>query len=261
MHPAPLILDARQSRALRALGLLLAAVAGGVDALGWLTLDHVFTAHMSGNTVGLTVHVALGAWPEVAKRAAVVGDFLLGLAAGAAVATTAHRRGSRRGFVHALGIEAAILLALIVAAEVVTNGSPVPRSSSAYFPLLALPAFAMGIQSATVRRIEPAHARTTYITGVLTRLVENLVAWAAEVWQRRRRGRASPTKEAIALRRAGVLASIWMAYASGGVAAALLGRTLGMRAFLLPLALLLVAIALDLRLARAGVAAAGPEEG
>ncbi len=53
-------MDAKQKRALEALALVLASVAGGVDAIGWLTLDHLFTAHMSGNTVNMTVHVALG---------------------------------------------------------------------------------------------------------------------------------------------------------------------------------------------------------
>ncbi len=47
-------------RALTWLALLLAGVAGGVDAIGWLTLDGICVAHMSGNTVGVTTHVTLG---------------------------------------------------------------------------------------------------------------------------------------------------------------------------------------------------------
>jgi uncharacterized membrane protein YoaK (UPF0700 family) len=221
-----------------------------------MTLDRVFTAHMSGNTVGLVVHIATRNGPEVAKRAAVIVDFLVGLAVGAVAATVAHRRGARGGFASALSIEAGLLVALLVASEVVAGGGPVPSSATGYFALLALPAAAMGIQSATLRRVEPAHVRTTYMTGVLTRLVENAVAWAM-----RPRGPRGAEEGAAAGRRVLVLASIWIAYATGGVASALLELRFAMRAYGLPLALLVVAIVLDRALARAGVAAAGPEEG
>lgn len=252
---------AKPGRALFALGLLLASVAGGVDALGWMTLGQVFTAHMSGNTVGLTVFLASANWSEVAKRVAVIADFLLGLAAGAVAATVAHRRRSRNGFVSALAMEAGLLVALLAVAEVLTHGArPHLLATRGYFLLLALPALAMGIQSATLRRVEPVHARTTYVTGVLTRLVENLVAWGALVWARQRDGRR-PEEEAITKARVRVLASLWTAYAGGGVIAALLALRLEMRAYALPLALLIVAIFLDRGLAHAGVAAAGPEEG
>lgn len=103
----------------------------------------------------------------------------------------------------------------------------------------------MGIQSATLRRVEPAHARTTYVTGILTRLVENLVAWAGLVWRDRRTGQRVRGGQTRARRRITVLASLWTAYATGGVASALLEHWLSMRAYLLPLALLLVAILLE----------------
>lgn len=227
-----------------------------------MTLDRVFTAHMSGNTVGLMVHLASGDWAEVAKRVAVILDFVVGIGVGATVATVARRRGSRGGFAAALLVEAALLLALLVAAEVCTHGASVPFSTHAgYFFVLALPALAMGIQSATLRRVEPAHARTTYVTGILTRLAENLVAYAALAFDRHRTGRRVRDEEARTKGRILVLASLWTSYATGGVIAALLELRVEMRAFALPLALLGVAIVLDRSLARSGVAAAGPEEG
>src|SRR5271154_5403250 len=68
-----------------ALVLLLAWAAGGVDAIGFLGLNHVFTANMTGNTVllGLTLGQGRGlaAWPNVI---ALVG-FGLGVALGAAI--------------------------------------------------------------------------------------------------------------------------------------------------------------------------------
>ena len=253
-------MDARQSRSLYVLALLLTAVAGGVDALGWMTLQHVFTSHMSGNTVGLSAYVAIGDWMQVAKRAAVIGDFLVGLAVGALVATIAHRRKSQGGFSSALTLEAAILFALLVVRALAWQQTPPPPHGS-YFVLLALPALAMGIQSATLRRVEPAHARTTYVTGVLTRFVENLVAWSVLVWDRRRQRRPARNEETVVRKRIGVLASIWIAYAVGGIGCALFERLIGWRAFAIPLALLVLAIVIDRSLARAGIAGAGPEEG
>lgn len=255
-------MDAKQSRSLYLLALLLSAVAGGVDALGWMTLHHVFTSHMSGNSVGLSVYLAMGDWGEVAKRVAVICDFLVGLAVGSLVATIAHRRKSQGGFSSALTLEAAILLALLLVRALAWPGAnvPPPRHAS-YFVLLALPALAMGIQSATLRRVEPAHARTTYVTGVLTRFVENLVAWSVLVWDRRRLRRQACNEEAVVRKRIGVLASIWTAFAVGGTGSAVFERIMGWRAFAIPLALLVVAIVLDRSLARAGIAGAGPEEG
>ena len=40
----------------------LAAVGGYVDAVGFLTLFHVFTAHMSGNSVWFGSSLGLGDW-------------------------------------------------------------------------------------------------------------------------------------------------------------------------------------------------------
>ncbi|MDQ2798914.1 MAG: DUF1275 family protein [Armatimonadota bacterium] len=60
------------------LGLLLAWVAGGVDATGFLTLAHLFTAHMSGNSVALAVSAAQGHWMEAARRAFPIPLFVVG---------------------------------------------------------------------------------------------------------------------------------------------------------------------------------------
>lgn len=254
-------LSEKPSRTVFALGLVLAAAAGGVDSLGWITLDRVFTAHMSGNTVYLMVHVASGDWGQVLQRAAVIADFIVGLVAGAIVVTVAHHRRPGTRFVYALAVEAMLLVILLVASELLTHGAPLRYAPTAgYFLLLALPSLAMGIQSATIHRVVVAHARTTFITGILAHLVENIVLWGTLVWERRRGGHQRRDKEATAKQRVVVHASLWMLYATGGIVAALLGLRVAMRAFALPLALLFVAIALDRWLARAGVSAASLDE-
>jgi uncharacterized membrane protein YoaK (UPF0700 family) len=46
-------------RANQGLIVLLAFTGGWVDAVGYLVLLHLFTGHMSGNTIALTVHGCL----------------------------------------------------------------------------------------------------------------------------------------------------------------------------------------------------------
>src|SRR5271154_686427 len=69
-----------------ALVLLLAWAAGSVDAIGFLGLNHVFTANMTGNTVLLGL--ALGEGRGLAAWSNVIAliSFGLGVAFGAAIA-------------------------------------------------------------------------------------------------------------------------------------------------------------------------------
>jgi uncharacterized membrane protein YoaK (UPF0700 family) len=65
-----------------AVALLLTFAAGCVDIVGYLTLDRVFTAHMTGETVHLAEDVLQQRWPDTAKPAVVVAAFLAGSAVG-----------------------------------------------------------------------------------------------------------------------------------------------------------------------------------
>jgi uncharacterized membrane protein YoaK (UPF0700 family) len=246
-------------RALAALALVLASVAGGVDAVGWLTLDHLFTAHMSGNTVAMTVTIALGDWSEAGRRAFVIGAFLTGIAVGAAAATLAHRMESRASFSIVLAFECVLLVTLMVIGAAATRDGVSPHQGG-YWPLVLLAAMPMGMQSATLRRAGRVRARTTYMTGVLTRFVENLVMLAACSWDRHK-GRPDHEKELHARAQVATLSGVWLSYATGGVACGLLVRWIGWLALLLPVTSVAAAIVLDVSLARSGVEGAGPEEG
>ncbi|HZU82979.1 MAG TPA: YoaK family protein [Polyangiaceae bacterium] len=241
--------------------LTLAAVAGGVDAIGWLTLGHLFTAHMSGNGVGVTTHGALGQWADVGRHAWAIGSFLVGLAAGATAATIAYRRSSRASFAGALALEAALLVALMTAGGSMGAGGAPRESSGSHLALVTLAAVAMGIQSATLRRVGDVRVRTTYITGTLTRLVESAVQLAFLRRDRLRGRGGDPAEEAAVRRNVALLGSIPLCYAVGGGASAWLERAIGMRALALPIAAVVAAIVIDRRLAHAGVAGAGPEDG
>jgi uncharacterized membrane protein YoaK (UPF0700 family) len=251
-------------RAITVLALLLAAAAGGVDAVGWLSFGGLYVAHMSGNTVGVTTHVALGDWAEVGRRAFVIAAFVAGLACGAAGSTLARRRMPQAGFVIALAIEAALLLVVLLGGEAASHGArAVPREPSGpYHALVAAAAAAMGVQSATLRRVGNARVRTTYVTGVLTRLVEQLVRLGVLSWVALR-GQAQADagqKRTEAREEVLLLGAVWLSYLAGGIAAGLLAVAAGTRAVILPLAGIAVAIALDWRLARRGARGARPPE-
>ncbi len=80
------------------LAMLLAWVAGFVDAGGYLTLAHVFTSHMSGNTVAMGAHLGNGQWTQVIRRAVPIAWFIFGVFLGAAFGIVAERAGFRSRF-------------------------------------------------------------------------------------------------------------------------------------------------------------------
>ncbi|HBV13129.1 MAG TPA: DUF1275 domain-containing protein, partial [Brevundimonas sp.] len=62
----------------RWLALLLAALAGYVDSLGFLHLGGVFVSFMSGNSTRLAVSLAEGRWQAAGAVAGVLALFVLG---------------------------------------------------------------------------------------------------------------------------------------------------------------------------------------
>ncbi|HMD32379.1 MAG TPA: YoaK family protein [Candidatus Acidoferrales bacterium] len=153
-----------------ALVLLLAWAAGGVDAIGFLGLNHVFTANMTGNTVLLGLALGegrgLAAWSNVI---ALVG-FGLGVALGALIVAGGVKPGEwDRRITSAIFWEAMMLAAFTLLWHLTPGGAL--RSSLALYLLIALSALAMGIQSAAVRRLNLPGVSTTYVTGTITTLI------------------------------------------------------------------------------------------
>src|SRR5215813_14377594 len=71
---------------------LLSVVAGMVDLTGFLTLGHIFTAHVTGNLV-VVAAAALHAAPFNLVQALAIPIFMLALAAVWLIAQVLHRRG------------------------------------------------------------------------------------------------------------------------------------------------------------------------
>ena len=156
-----------------ALVLLLAWAAGAVDAIGYLGLNHVFTANMTGNTVLLGITLGegrgLAAWSNVT---ALVG-FGLGLMFGALIVERGGKSGVwDRRVTWAISLEAFLLAAFTILWHLAPAEEL--RDSFLLYALIGISAAAMGVQSAAVRRLNLPGVATTYVTGTMTTLIAGL---------------------------------------------------------------------------------------
>jgi uncharacterized membrane protein YoaK (UPF0700 family) len=144
----------------RALAAWLSAIAGYVDAIGFLKLGGFFVSFMSGNSTRMAVAIAQG------RRGAflglgLIGLFVLGVTIGSVTGRLA--RGERRAAVLAL-----VSLLLAVAAS----------SGIAGFPAIAVAAMvlAMGAENAAFESDGEVRVGVTYMTGTLVKVGQRLAA-------------------------------------------------------------------------------------
>lgn len=152
----------------------LAVTSGATDALAFLALGGAFTSVMTGNLVLLGISLGerdLGLAEQIAL--AVVG-YVAGCAIGARIAGTSRDDDPvwPPAVTKALVVEAALLVAYAVGWFSV--GAQPGAAMKAL--LLGVCAFALGIQSAAVRRFGVSGLSTTYLTGTLTTLVIRLAS-------------------------------------------------------------------------------------
>jgi uncharacterized membrane protein YoaK (UPF0700 family) len=229
-------------RAYSVLALLLASVAGAVNAISFYALG-THTSHMTGNLANVGEFLANGRWGLAIGAGQLVLAFLLGaMTATVLIDLARHRRRGRHA--SALLVEAVTLAAVGLWASQ-NPGRPEPT-------LLWGLAYAMGLQNALVTRVSGAVVRTTHITGVITDIGIQLVkmmTWVREgarghglgglVWMLRR----LPTAEQFARTRLHLgLATAFLIGCTGGP---VLFFYLGAAAMVMPCAVLLLLVALD----------------
>ena len=145
--------------------LVLTFSTGLVDAVSYLGLGRVFAANMTGNIVLLGFGIAgSGGLPVVAPLVSL-GAFLVGSAAGGAMAVRVADRHADH-VAQALTIETA----LVAAAAIVAAAADVEPSTFWGDAVIALLALAMGVRNATVRRMGVPDLTTTVLTMTLTGL-------------------------------------------------------------------------------------------
>jgi uncharacterized membrane protein YoaK (UPF0700 family) len=202
------------------LAVALAAVAGFVDVVGYLTLHRLFVAHMTGNTSKLGVALGHGDLGRALPLAVAPILFAAGVAAGT-VLVDARRSAA------AVVAQAALVAAFMSYGSTVAHDGTAPSRTAAFYVLEAFATLALGLQTAALTEIGGATVRTSYISGVLTNLAQGLV----------RRDRDKPLA---------LFAALIAAYLAGAAGGSWTLRELALWCLALPLVVLL-AVAYEMR--------------
>ena len=146
--------------------LVLTFTTGLLDAVSYLGLGKVFSGIQTGNLVVLGFALAGAAGFSVAGPALSLACFFAGAALGGRLAIRLSRR-HRRWFAIALGVEALLVGCAMLAA--VGLGIDALADWRTYV-VIALLAGAMGLRSATIRRLSAPEVTTTVLTSTITSL-------------------------------------------------------------------------------------------
>ncbi|MFT3722865.1 MAG: YoaK family protein [Hyphomonadaceae bacterium] len=136
------------------------ALAGYVDAIGFLSLGGFFVSFMSGNSTRLAVGIA-GVPAEALIAGRLIASFLVGVILGSLVGRAAGQK--RRPVVLAL-------VAALLAAGAGTAGLNAPDIAVLFV------AAAMGAENTTFERDGEVSIGLTYMTGTLVKLGQRLAA-------------------------------------------------------------------------------------
>ena len=164
----------RTVRANRQLGLVLAMVAGAVNAGGYLAVQR-YTSHMTGIVSGIADDLALGDVTLAIAGVLLVGVFVLGAMTTAVLINWARRRELNSEYALSLLLEAMLLLLFGVLGTFLATYTTLLVPAT-----VALLCFIMGLQNAIVTKISHAEIRTTHMTGIITDLgieLGKLVYW------------------------------------------------------------------------------------
>jgi uncharacterized membrane protein YoaK (UPF0700 family) len=175
-----------QEHKLRIRDMLLYALAvssGAVDAVSFLDLGKVFSAFMTGNVAFLGLGAARANGPSMVAVLVAMAAF----AVGAYFATRIVKPSEVSG-IWSPRVTVALNISLIahsvfLAVWFPTNGRP---SNDVIPVLLGLWGFAMGMQSAAVRRLHVDGVYTTAATATVIFLAGDLANWSATAKERRR---------------------------------------------------------------------------
>jgi uncharacterized membrane protein YoaK (UPF0700 family) len=221
----------------RVIAIVLTGVAGFVDAFGFLALDHVYTAQMSGNTIGLAVNLAAGRPFEALRHGLPIATFLLGLTVTAILIELGRRRGIRRLLAAALLLEAAALAVFAAWGGDLLAVARQPGDDWSLFLLIAIAAVAMGIQNTSLRMSGVLGVYTTHVTGTISKMSEDAVR---TLFARIAPGDGKDEPHGTEML---LSAGIWASFLAGAVGAGLVTPLWGPNLTLLPAIAVLLAIA------------------
>ncbi len=246
---------------------VLAAVAGFVDAVGYISLD-LFTAHMSGNSARLGVYVARHAFGDALVAVFAVAMFVASIVLGTALMELGTRARLVAPEVGVLLVQAVLLAAFTVAGGLVAVHGRVPHQPAGrFYALVACVVVAMGLQTSSLQRLSGRTIRTTFVSGMLTTLADTIVAVTVTRLPRRPgNGTPSYVRDELGIRggeqdRVQVLliVGLWTAYAGGAIGGAVLHGRWALAALWVPIGVLFL-LCLTRPLSRTGRRNAPEEE-
>jgi uncharacterized membrane protein YoaK (UPF0700 family) len=210
--------NSRRDREL--LAICLAAIAGYVDAYGFLTFS-TFVSFMSGNTTRAGIKLGEHAYALALPAAAAILSFVAGVIAGTLL-TNSRTPHARR----ILYLTIASLLALNI-------GASHPASTFIYLGIAML-SFTMGMMNTALSRVGNLMVNLTFVTGTLSQ-IGGYLALAAK---------RAPVQDGEGvwdthLRRAIILILVWMGFIAGAILGGIATPRFGVRLLMLPLVIML----------------------
>jgi uncharacterized membrane protein YoaK (UPF0700 family) len=226
------------------ISLLLTWIAGFVDAVGFLALGHIYTANMSGNSIAVGIQTINRNWLEALVRLWPVITYVIGLLLCRVLLELGARRQIRRMATFTLALEI-LLLSLVCFAR--------PQGAAVTLPAvfsIGLLAVAMGIQNGTLTHFSFVTVHTGFVTGTLVKMAEELARYMAWLWdetsRRRWRSALRSSRHEESFQRSVLLAGLWMTYVAGALSGAVGNHLASLRSLAVPVASLVLVIALDL---------------
>ena len=143
------------------IGLVLTALAGYVDALGFIRLGGLYTSFMSGNSTQLAVFGAEADGRHMVLPLVLLAAFLIGSTVGSGLAILVQPRWATPVV---LGYESLLILGAL------GLGLLTPEPGVAAFFM----AVAMGAQNAVLSQVKGFRAGTTFVTGALFSLGQKI---------------------------------------------------------------------------------------
>ncbi|HEU4376515.1 MAG TPA: YoaK family protein [Telluria sp.] len=217
----------------RQLGIVLAFIAGAVNAGGYLAVKQ-YTSHMTGIVSSMADHIALGRYAYALTALGALLAFTAGAACCAIMVNYSRRRNMHSMYALPLLVEATLLLAF---------GLPGARPGAIDGNFVAITVmllcFMMGLQNAVITKLSNAEIRTTHITGIVTDI--GIELGKLMYWNRTERPGQAPVVADLASLK--LLSMLACAFFLGGLTGVLSFQHFGYVATV-PLAVALFALAL-----------------
>ncbi|MFJ7567390.1 YoaK family protein [Herminiimonas sp. NPDC097707] len=208
------------------LNVTLGFLAGYVDALGFMALFGLFTAHITGNLVLLGAELATPGHTFPILKILVFPAFIVGVALAKIIASRCQKN-ARNALVFLYVLEMVLLIAFMLAGM---SAHPLDEENISSLAMLTgmVAAMAMGVHSACGRILLTDLTPTGMMTGNVTQLIIELVELIVEGGDNRTRRNFAKYFWPI------------IAFGLGALLAAFAYARLGFQALLLPIAMILI---------------------